>query len=137
MMTFCKCGLVAFALADTVYYQTQVSAFIVCLITLDRLIVVRFPFSRRRFTAFHAHLASLLAWTAGLAIAGIHYDDDNDDDVMVKELLLMKMLMVTMMIMIMMIVIIIKTNQYNSNNNNDNDNSNTNYIKPLQKPNRA
>ena len=116
------------------------SAFIVCLITLDRLIVVRFPFSRRRFTASHAHLASLLAWTAGLAIAGIHYDDDNDDDVMVKELLLMKMLMVTMMIMMvmMMIVVIITTNQHSSYyNNNDNDNSNTNYIKHLQKPNSA
>ena len=48
----------------------QVSAFIVCLITLDRLIVVRFPFSLRRFTASHAHLASVLAWTAGLAMAG-------------------------------------------------------------------
>ena len=57
------------------------SAFIVCLITVDRLMVVRFPFSRRRFTASHAHLASLLAWTVGLVVAGNDGDHDDNNEI--------------------------------------------------------
>ena len=47
----------------------EVSAFFICLITADRFIVLRFPFSQIRFDKRSAHIACLLAWLAGLGIA--------------------------------------------------------------------
>ena len=49
----------------------EVSAFIVCLITLDRLLVVRFPLSFLRFRGSHAQLASCLSWLVGLVLAAV------------------------------------------------------------------
>ena len=49
--------------------SSEVSAFIICLITLDRLLVLRFPFSHLRFNRTKAVMVSALVWTAGLVIA--------------------------------------------------------------------
>ena len=49
--------------------SNEVSAFIICLITLDRLLVLRFPFSQLRFNRTKAVMVSALVWTAGLVIA--------------------------------------------------------------------
>ena len=51
--------------------SSVVSAFIVCLITLDRFLVLHFPASQLRFNRNTAVLASALAWTAGLTIATV------------------------------------------------------------------
>ena len=45
--------------------SSEVSAFIICLITLDRFIVLRFPFSTFRFRRASAVTASCLVWLAG------------------------------------------------------------------------
>jgi hypothetical protein len=42
-----------------------------CLVTLDRFLVLRFPFSQIRFRARSAHVASLVVWCVGLALAAI------------------------------------------------------------------
>jgi hypothetical protein len=49
----------------------EVSALIMCLITLDRFLVLRFPFSRIRFGVRSAHVASFIVWCVGLALATI------------------------------------------------------------------
>jgi hypothetical protein len=49
----------------------EVSALIMCLVTLDRFLVLRFPFSQIRFRARSAHVASLVVWCVGLALATI------------------------------------------------------------------
>ncbi|XP_070173749.1 G-protein coupled receptor GRL101-like [Littorina saxatilis] len=49
--------------------SSEVSAFVVCLITLDRLLVLRFPFSQLRFSPRSAHVASALAWLIGFTLA--------------------------------------------------------------------
>ena len=49
----------------------EVSAFIICLITLERFVVLRFPFSNLRFRKWSAHLACGLAWTAGGVLAAV------------------------------------------------------------------
>jgi hypothetical protein len=49
----------------------EVSALIMCLITLDRFLVLRFPFSQIRFGVRLAHVASLVVWCVGLALATI------------------------------------------------------------------
>ena len=46
--------------------SSEVSAVIVCLITLDRFLVLRFPFSRFHFQSASAHLACAL--TSGLGL---------------------------------------------------------------------
>ena len=46
--------------------SSEVSVFIICLITLDRFIVLRFPFSTFRFRRASAVTASCLVWLAGL-----------------------------------------------------------------------
>ena len=51
--------------------SSEVSALIICLITLDRFLVVRFPLSFLRFTASHALWASCLSWMVGLILAAI------------------------------------------------------------------
>jgi hypothetical protein len=42
-----------------------------CLVTLDRFLVLRFPFSQIRFRARSAHVASLVVWCMGLTLAAI------------------------------------------------------------------
>ncbi|KAK7093469.1 hypothetical protein V1264_007216 [Littorina saxatilis] len=51
--------------------SSEVSAFIICLITLDRFLVLRFPFSRLYFKKKTAHVACGLAWLVGIILAGI------------------------------------------------------------------
>ncbi|KAK7114561.1 G-protein coupled receptor GRL101-like [Littorina saxatilis] len=49
--------------------SNEVSALVVCLITLDRLLVLRFPFSRVRFSKKSGALASGTAWVVGVVLA--------------------------------------------------------------------
>nr|KAG5685517.1 hypothetical protein BaRGS_024254 [Batillaria attramentaria] len=51
------------------FLSSEVSAFIICLVTLDRFLVLRFPFSRLHFKKHSAHLTSALVWTIGLVLA--------------------------------------------------------------------
>ena len=50
--------------------SSEVSALLICLITLDRVLVLRFPFSRARFSNTTAHVACIGAWGVGVALAG-------------------------------------------------------------------
>ena len=49
--------------------SSEVSAFIICLITLDRFLVLRFPFSQRHFKRHTALMASAMAFFFGFLIA--------------------------------------------------------------------
>ena len=49
--------------------SSETSAFIICLITVDRFLVLRFPFSQIHFEMNSARTACLLAWFAGLLLA--------------------------------------------------------------------
>ncbi|XP_025101404.1 relaxin receptor 2-like [Pomacea canaliculata] len=51
--------------------SSEVSALIICLITIDRFIVLRFPFSKMRFECRSASWACGLAWAVGFILAGI------------------------------------------------------------------
>ncbi|XP_070174426.1 G-protein coupled receptor GRL101-like [Littorina saxatilis] len=51
--------------------SSEVSALIMCLITLDRFLVLRFPFSRLHFSPRSAHAASAVAWLCGVLLAAI------------------------------------------------------------------
>ncbi|KAK7096328.1 G-protein coupled receptor GRL101-like [Littorina saxatilis] len=51
--------------------SSEVSAFIMCLITLDRFLVLQFPLSRIHFGLRSAHLASCMAWLAGVILAAV------------------------------------------------------------------
>ena len=51
--------------------SSEVSALIVCLITVDRCLVLRFPFSRYHFKRASAHLACALTWGLGLVLATV------------------------------------------------------------------
>jgi hypothetical protein len=62
----------ACSLAGFLYLLScEVSALIMCLITLDRFFVLRVPFSQIRFGVRSAHVASLVVWCVGLALAAI------------------------------------------------------------------
>ena len=79
----------------------EVSAFVACLITVDRFLVLRSPFGQIRFSKTTAHVAATAAWSVGVVIAAVpllpaasHWgfysqkgndgddggDDDDDDD---------------------------------------------------------
>ena len=49
--------------------SSEVSAILICLITLDRLLVLRFPFSRLHFTHRSSQSVCCLAWLVGLTLA--------------------------------------------------------------------
>ncbi|KAK7098670.1 hypothetical protein V1264_002917 [Littorina saxatilis] len=51
--------------------SSEVSAFIILLITLDRLVVIRFPFSELRFGRRSALAACVAAWVVGLVLAAV------------------------------------------------------------------
>ena len=51
--------------------SSEVSACIICLITLDRFLVIRFPFSRLRFSPFSAQVTCLVTWTGGILVAAV------------------------------------------------------------------
>ncbi|KAL8612858.1 hypothetical protein ACOMHN_038113 [Nucella lapillus] len=49
--------------------SSEVSTFLICLITVDRFLVLRFPFSRVRFRQRSAQTACVACWLTGLALA--------------------------------------------------------------------
>ena len=51
--------------------SNETSAFTICLITLERFIVLRFPFSRLHFKGRSAYLAAAIAWSLGLLLAAL------------------------------------------------------------------
>ncbi|XP_070206372.1 G-protein coupled receptor GRL101-like [Littorina saxatilis] len=51
--------------------SSEVSALIICLITLDRFLVLRFPFSAVHFRRFSASAACVGVWMTGLVLAAI------------------------------------------------------------------
>nr|KAG5685806.1 hypothetical protein BaRGS_001218 [Batillaria attramentaria] len=51
--------------------SSEVSAFMICLITLDRFIVLRFPFTSVRFQKSSAILTCAITWLAGGFLAGL------------------------------------------------------------------
>ncbi|KAL8625854.1 hypothetical protein ACOMHN_012446 [Nucella lapillus] len=51
--------------------SNEVSALIICLITLDRFIVLRFPFSQFHFKSRSAQVVSAGTWVLGVVVAGV------------------------------------------------------------------
>ena len=51
--------------------SSEVSVSLICLITMDRFIAIRFPFSRVRFQHRSAHVGCLIQWTMGLVLAAV------------------------------------------------------------------
>ena len=51
--------------------SSEVSASIVCMVTVDRFLVIKFPFSRLRFQQRSAHLGCLVLWTMGTVLAAV------------------------------------------------------------------
>ena len=51
------------------FLSSEVSAFIICLIAIDRAIVIRFPFTDYRFQRRSAHAACFVVWVVGLLLA--------------------------------------------------------------------
>ena len=51
--------------------SSEISASIICLVTVDRFLVVRFPFSRLRFQRSSAQLCCLVLWTMGTVLAAV------------------------------------------------------------------
>ena len=51
--------------------SSEVSAFIICLITLDRFLALRFPFSRLHFSRGSAPIACAVFWVIGIALATV------------------------------------------------------------------
>ncbi|XP_070194048.1 G-protein coupled receptor GRL101-like [Littorina saxatilis] len=51
--------------------SSETSALIVCLITVERFLVLHFPFSRLHFKDRSAYLASSVAWGTGLVLASL------------------------------------------------------------------
>ena len=51
--------------------SSEVSACIICLVTVDRFLALRFPFSRLRFQQRSAQLSCLVLWTMGTVLATV------------------------------------------------------------------
>ena len=51
--------------------SSEVSAFIICLITLDRFLALRFPLSSLHFSRRSALAACAIVWVAGIALAAV------------------------------------------------------------------
>nr|KAG5703701.1 hypothetical protein BaRGS_022990 [Batillaria attramentaria] len=51
--------------------SSEVSAFNICLITVDRFLVLRFPFSRVRFRNWSTAVACGITWVVGILLAAI------------------------------------------------------------------
>ncbi|XP_076438774.1 relaxin receptor 2-like [Babylonia areolata] len=49
----------------------EVSSILICLITLDRFLVICFPFSRLRFGSTSAHVACTVSWGLGMVLASV------------------------------------------------------------------
>ncbi|KAL4221447.1 hypothetical protein ACF0H5_019704 [Mactra antiquata] len=57
--------------------SSEASVFFLCLITLDRFIVIKFPFSRLRFTPEKAGIAATIAWVLSLTISVVPLIDND------------------------------------------------------------
>ncbi|KAL8582680.1 hypothetical protein ACOMHN_050423 [Nucella lapillus] len=53
------------------FLSSEVSAFLMCIITVDRFLVLRFPFSRIRFDARTAHVTCIVIWLLGVTLAAV------------------------------------------------------------------
>nr|KAG5696554.1 hypothetical protein BaRGS_030422 [Batillaria attramentaria] len=51
--------------------SSEVSAFIICLITMDRFLVLRFPFNDVHFGKQSAHVACVVVWAVGILLAAV------------------------------------------------------------------
>ena len=51
--------------------SSEMSAFIICLITLDRFLVLRFPLSRVHFGMTSGQVTMMVTWCVGLALAAV------------------------------------------------------------------
>ncbi|XP_076448549.1 G-protein coupled receptor GRL101-like [Babylonia areolata] len=51
--------------------SSEVSTFLVCLVTLDRFLAIRFPFRKLRFGPTSGHVVGAVAWVFGLCLAGV------------------------------------------------------------------
>ena len=51
--------------------SSEASVFIICLITLDRFLVLRFPFSSLRFQSRSAHLTCVATWSVSVILAAV------------------------------------------------------------------
>ena len=51
--------------------SSEVSAFIICLITVDRFLVIQFPLSRLRFQQQSAWLGCIVLWTVGIVLSAV------------------------------------------------------------------
>ena len=51
--------------------SSEVSAFLICFITLERFLSVRFPFSKMRFSVKSAHVLSVTGWVVGVVLAAV------------------------------------------------------------------
>ena len=51
--------------------SSEVSAFIICFITLDRFLALRFPFSRLHFSRGSSLIACAVVWVIGIALATV------------------------------------------------------------------
>ena len=51
--------------------SSEVSAFVVCFITLDRFLALRFPLSDFHFSSRSSHLACTVTWTLGVLVAAV------------------------------------------------------------------
>ena len=50
-------------------FSSEASVFFICLITLDRFLVIKYPFGQFRFTATNAKRASIVAWLLAFVFA--------------------------------------------------------------------
>ena len=53
--------------------SSEVSAILICLITLDRLLVLRFPFSHVHFSKVSSQCACCMVWVGGLVLASFPF----------------------------------------------------------------
>ena len=53
------------------FVSTEMSAFTICLITLDRFLVIRFPFSQLRFQPRSAHMVCIVHWLLVVLLASV------------------------------------------------------------------
>ncbi|KAL8566701.1 hypothetical protein ACOMHN_050350 [Nucella lapillus] len=53
------------------FLSSEVSAFIICLITFDRFVALRFPLSGFHFSKRSAHVACIVMWAVGFILAAV------------------------------------------------------------------
>ena len=53
------------------FVSSEVSAFLICFITLERLLIIHFPHNNLHFTARSAGVASVAGWVVGAALAAV------------------------------------------------------------------